>query len=296
MAYQEKIYDLGACIEHELCYAGTCGGKREKRGTRVKPTSEAQQKINQRNRETLIRRKIVLNFRPGDLWVTLKYPKGARKPIREVMKDWAEFGRRMRAAYKKAGEKFKYIYRIEIGKLGGIHIHLILNRIEGTDTGLLVNDCWTMARHKEDPEPAELCGRMNGYADIEYMYGSGDYEKLAAYIVKAPSSDDGQMYFAGLGLKEKKAFLRYGCSRNLKKPVAVKKEYHHWTMRRILKDGPKPKPGYYIDKDSIVCGVNPYTGWSYYHYREIRLDPVKGKKGSGEVIGWPGKEAKEWIT
>lgn len=281
--YLDKSYDLGDCIEHELCYAGARGGKREKRGARQKPTSEAQQRINQRNRETLIRRKITMNFRPGDLWATLKYPKGARKPVREVMKDWTDFTRRVRSAFRKAGEQFRYIYRIEIGKLGGIHIHLVMNRIEGADTGLLVNDCWTMARHRDDPDPAELAGRMNGHVDVEYLYGSGDYAKLAAYIVKPPQSDDGQMFFAGLGIEAKKAFMRYGCSRNLKKPEAKVKLYRHWTMRRILEDGPKPRPGYYIDPDSIWTGVNPFTGWSYYQYREVRC------RGGGEIWS-PGKE------
>lgn len=283
--YLDKSYDLGDCIEHELCYAGAKGGKKEKRGARQKPTSEAQQRINQRNRETLIRRKITLNFRPGDLWVTLKYPKGTRKPVRAVMKDWTEFCRKVRTAFKKAGEKFRYIYRIEIGKLGGIHIHLVMNRIGNMDTGLLVNDCWTMARHRDDPDPPELCGRMNGYVDVEYLYGSGDYERLAAYIVKPAQSDDGQMYFDGLGIEAKRAFMRYGCSRNLKKPEEVLKvkQYRHWTMRRILEDGPKPRPGYYIDPDSIWMGVNPYTGWSYYQYREVRCR-------SGGEIWSPGKE------
>ena len=281
--YRDKIYDLGDSIEHELCYAGALGGKREKRGARQRQTSEAQQRINQRKKETFIRRKIAMNFRARDLWITLKYPKGTRKSIREVLKDWSAFYRRMRAAYKRLEVPFRYIYRIEIGKLGGIHIHLIANRIEGMDTGLLVNDCWTEARHRDDPDPKELVGRMNGYADIDYLYDSGDYEKLAAYIVKAPESDDGQMYFDFPGIAEKKAFMKYSCSRNLKNPEPVVKEYRHWTMRRILEDGPKPRPGYYIDPDSIWQGINPYTGWSYYQYREVRCR-------SGGGIWSPGKE------
>ena len=44
----------------------------------------------------------------------------------------------------------------------------------------------------------------------------------------------------------------------------------------MIEDGPKPTPGDYIDKSSIVSGVNKYTGMSYLYYTEIKIDPGGG--------------------
>ena len=48
-------------------------------------------------------------------------------------------------------------------------------------------------------------------------------------------------------------------------------------MRRILEDGPKPTPGFYIVKESVVSGINKYTGMSYLRYTEQRIKEVKRK-------------------
>ena len=56
----------------------------------------------------------------------------------------ALFLQRLRYRYKKLEDVLKYIYRIEIGKRGGIHVHILLNRTKcskGTDT--LIAECWT---------------------------------------------------------------------------------------------------------------------------------------------------------
>ena len=45
--------------------------------------------------------------------------------------------------------------------------------------------------------------------------------------------------------------------------------------RKIIKNGPEPTPGYYIDPESVVCGVNKYTGLSYLRYTEIRIKPLE---------------------
>lgn len=50
-----------------------------------------------------------------------------------------------------------------------------------------------------------------------------------------------------------------------------KKKYSHWTMRKVISEGPQPQPGYYIDKNSIRSGINRYTGMGYYCYTEIKV-------------------------
>ena len=121
-------------------------------------TPEQMAKQNQINKENRIRRLIKANFYPSDLWVTLKYQKGTRKPYEQVMKDMALFLQRLRYRYKKLEDVLKYIYRIEIGKRGGIHVHILLNRTKcskGTDT--LIAECWTFVL-SISPHPGRQVG------------------------------------------------------------------------------------------------------------------------------------------
>ena len=46
-------------------------------------------------------------------------------------------------------------------------------------------------------------------------------------------------------------------------------------LRKLIEEGPKPKAGYYIDKDSLEYGVNPYTGMSYLRYTEVRIKEIR---------------------
>ena len=84
MAYREDEYKYGPFIEHEIKFAGQCGAKGEKRAKRKKATPEQVKKQNQYNREKKILRKIRCNFKPGDLWLTMKFPKGTRMPVKEI--------------------------------------------------------------------------------------------------------------------------------------------------------------------------------------------------------------------
>ena len=73
-------------------------------------------------------------------------------------------------------------------------------------------------------------------------------------------------------------------SRNLIRPEPVKKNYAHWTMRKIIENGPTPTEGFRIDKDSIVTGVNPFNGYTYLWYRESRIKPVSRKEYENDLL------------
>ena len=270
MSYCSDQYDLGDCIEYEFKFKGEYGTKGEKRGERRKATPEEIQRNNQRTKEKKLRRTIHLNFHEDDLWMTLKYPKGSRVTIGKVKKDvcgkWSGFLATMRRKYRLRGVPFKFIYRIEIGHMGGVHIHIIMNRIEGVDTALLAKKTW-----------ADISG---GSANFEHLYSAGGFEGLAKYIAKPAESDDGQLTM--FGVEGKKAFTKISSSRNLIRPedVRTEKKYSHWTMRRLILEGPKPHPGYYIDRDSIVTGINPFTGYSYFYYTERKLKKERRKRGN----------------
>ncbi len=260
MAYREKIYQLGDSIEHEIHYAGKHGSKGEKRAPKKKATPEQIKKQNHWIKVNYLRRLIILNFIPYDFLCTLKYPKGTRKPIEEAQSDVKKFIDKLRSPYKRAGVPLKYIYRIEIGRRGGIHIHIIIKRLP--DKGdKLIQSKWT-------------AGRVN----FTNLYDTGGYADLAEYIAKEPPEEmEGQLSL--FSESEKKKLMMYVPSRNLDKPVPVIKEYKRRTAHKILAEGPAPAEGFYIDKSSIRQGLNPYTGYSYLYYTEYRLGKVPWVEG-----------------
>lgn len=252
MAYWKDKWTFLNSNEYEYKFAGNYGAKGEKRAERKKATPEQIKKQNQKNKENKVRRLIKANFTTRDYWITLKYPKGTRKQVKEVQEDLKRFTTKMRNRYKRKGELFKFIYRMEIGKLGGIHIHILINRIEG-DTDLMVKEVWDQ-----------------GTVNYQTLYDYGGFKRLADYIVKKPDEEVCEQ----IGLfdkEEQKQFIKFSSSRNLIRPEPERKEYSRRTVERIIRDGPKATEGYYIDKDSIYIGVNPYTGMSYIKYSEYRL-------------------------
>lgn len=253
--YIQDKWTIKDSIEYEIKFSGRYGAKGEKRAKRIKATPEIIKRQNQKNREKRMRRLIKANFGEGDLWLTIKYPKGCRKPVEDVKKDLRRFCDSMRRKYRTYDEEFKFIYRLEIGKQGGIHTHMIVNRIRGADTQSLLQKSW---KH----------GRIN-YESLD----NGDYSELAAYIVKEPDEVvDKQLSF--LPIEDRKEFVKYSTSRNLIRPTPERKEFSRKTVRKLVLDGPQPTKGYYIVKNSIEIGVNPFTGMSFIHYTERQIERI----------------------
>lgn len=263
--YVQQTFRFEDSTEYEYKFAGKYGAKGESRERKRNPTPEQIARQNQWNRETKVRRLIKANFRPGDFWITLRYQKGYRPTLEQVKKDFKNFRDRLKRRYKKAGVDLKYIYRMEIGKAGGIHIHFLANAVEKM-TGNTINTLWSSVR---------------GATSIYYthIYDEGEYEDLAEYITKRPSKEiEGQLNL--FGEEERNDLIKYGCSRNLETVEPEKKVRSHWTMRKMIDKGPEPTPGFYIVKDSIRCGVNKVTGYSYFYYTERRIRPPR--KGGRE--------------
>lgn len=255
MAYWLDFYTFLNSNEYEFKWAGHYGAKGEQRAPKKKASPEQIQKQNQINRENYMRRLLKQNFDKDDLWVTLKYPKGTRHPVFRVVKDVGNFHMAIRRYRKKTAQLYKWVHRIEIGKRGGIHIHLVINRVRGEPTANLIRDKW----------------KKNGNVHFELLHDDDDFQKLAAYIVKPPP-DEMMDQLNLFPEEERKQLVKYSCSRNLDKPKPKRKYYSRWTVRRLIEEGPKPTPGYYIDKDSVISGVNKYTGMSYLRYTEIRIE------------------------
>ena len=254
MAYIKDEYHFPDSIEVEYKWAGNYGAKGETRGPREKATPETIRKQNQQNREKKYRWKIKMNFTKGDYWSTFTYPAGTRKTMKEIQKDMSDLIKSMRREYKKANVIFKWIYRIEIGSQGGAHVHMISSQLPGID--MKMQDKWH-----------ELTGGR-----INYNRFLGDEEsacKVGNYITKELTTQQiNKCEELELTAKD---FTKISSSRNLDEPVHIRKHYSHWTMKKVVEaQMPTARPGYYIDKESVYFGVNPFTGLSYLYYTEIK--------------------------
>lgn len=268
MAYWVDKWEFLNSIEYEYKFAGNYGAKGEKRAARKKATPEQIKKQNQANKEKRTRRIIKANFYPEDYWMTLKYPEGKRPPLEKIQKDMKKFLDGIRTEFKKKGELFKFMIRMEIGERGGIHIHILMNRAQNIkNIDLLVKKKWT-----------------SGSVNYQTLYEYGGYKKLADYIVKPPKEEA----YEQLELfreKERKQFIKYSSSRNLVRPEPERKTYARRTVEKLIRNGPKETDGYYIDKDSINIGVNRYTGMSYLQYTEFRINAVNERSSRQKESG-----------
>ncbi len=259
MAFSLKQYVLGDIREAEAGYTG----KRTGRGRTKKATPEEIERWNRAKRRKAVRLLIEANFKKGDPWVCLKYRKGTRKSVQEVSKDLSEFCRKMRIAYKKETQVFKWIARIEVGKLGGIHVHMICNAFKG-DGLSLITDTWAAV----SPEASR--------ANVETLDDNPDREQLADYITKEAEKDDDQYHLPGT-IEDRRAVLRIRSSRNLIRPEPEKTPLTRRQFAKLVTEGPKPTKGYAIIPDSVRRGENPVTGMPYIRWKERRIKPIRGE-------------------
>lgn len=215
--YIRWIWDCGNTREVEEKHTGRYGARGQKRQKRRKATPEEIAKQNQWKRERDVRRLIKWNFGIGDYWFTLTYKKGSRPPWKQMQKDMSKFIRKLRDKYKKYGWELKYIYRLEIGKQGGPHVHILVNRKSNneTDTGLLVEMLWN-----------------HGHAQTKRVYDV-DSGELAEYITKP------------LKEHEPEDLKRYHPSRNLIRKDPEKEEIKKRSLvdRQGIPRDPKPPKG-----------------------------------------------------
>ncbi len=237
MSFWKRTVIAGKCKEVKKYYSRMHKPK-EKRIKRAKPTREAQEKINIRKQTEQLRWALNCNFQEGDMFVTFSYKKEERPDTYEdLVKQKDKLIKDLRKEYKKQERELKYIYVLETGNKGARHIHMVLESIEPK----VIKKCWNR-------------GRIN----IRLLDGTGQYGKLAAYLVKEK----------GRKKKEKYGGKTYSPSRNLKKPI-IKKELV-WE-RDFFRTDAKSQKGYYIDKrhDEENGGVRKgytATGYPYMEY------------------------------
>lgn len=249
--YRKITYDMGVIKQIEKYYPGNYGAPGKERCKKQKRTPADIQRQNETNRWRKIQRIILANFKEGDWHLILKYGKGNRPETYEAAKEHRrKFLARMRVAFNKAGIQFKWIAVTERGKKRQIlHHHLIIEDINrgGISTVELVKKLWD-----------------HGGQFFSSLYEDGEYEKLAEYIVKAETKEEGE-------------WCTYSRSRNLVVPQPRRELIHH----RRWRNPPAAPKGWYVVKDSIWNGMNPVTGYPVQHYtiRKLINTGKRGKEG-----------------
>lgn len=244
MSYIKKTVKAGKTIEIWKYYSTMYRVKGIERAEKQKPTSEAQKKINRRHQEDRLRWLVNENFGTDDLHLVLTFRPDEKPKTRKELNDLVKaYLRKLRSEYRKAEKELKYVYVAEIGKKGAIHCHLIVNYIELK----VITKGWTHGRVHTTP-----------------LDDSGQYKQLASYFIK-----EVEKTFPTGELVQKKC---WSSSRNLRKPQITKEVI---STKRAYKEDVKPVKGYYIEKDSIKKGIDPYSGYPYLHYTMIKLEEDK---------------------
>ena len=217
-------------------HTGKYGAPGMKRSKRVKPTPEQMARQNQWKKERDIRWLLKENFSEYDYWTTLTYRREERPISLEAAKAQVQkFLRQIRTWYMKQGTDLKYIVITEYGSKGGVHHHIVVNRIPGCDVEMV----------KKWPY---------GNPGFALLYSKGDFRKLANYIAKLPDNE-----------KKKKWYSR---SRNLQKPKMEKKV----MKRKTFQKEPFVPKGFYLEKESLYAGTNPITGHPYRYYTLVKIN------------------------
>lgn len=185
--YRKKTIKAGKMIEVEIYPIWDT--KVIHRGKKINPTSEEQEKINDKNQRKRIERKIFANFGDGDQWITLGYGKGKEpKTLEEAKKNLSKYLRSLNTILKKQGKpNLKYIAVTERSGRGRYHHHIICD-FEDRD---LAEKKWIYGKYPQARRIKEEDGSIEG---------------LAKYITK--------------DIKSKQSIRIYSTSRgNLKEPI-----------------------------------------------------------------------------
>jgi len=210
----------------------------EKRLSRMEPTIEAVEKLNQRNSLREMTVKVHNNFGPGDHWLTITYEgkEPTKEEAKKAIKKYIDHIRRKR---KSAGKEFKWILITEYQNKR-IHHHMLVNNAD--DFRDLI-ELWPNGLVRDTP-----------------LDSTGDYRKLCEYMHKETSKTFRD--------PDAPSRLRYTCSRNLIMPAVYREEI---SAAEVYEE-PAPEKGYYIDPESVYQGENPFDGRPYVEYVMLPVD------------------------
>ena len=258
--YREKKYYCGEYLEVAIYPVYT---HPKKRGKRSKPTTEIQQRLNQRHTEGRLRRLLHTNFTPSDLFATLTFD-DANLPtsVEDAQRLLQNFLRRLKRKYARLGLDAKYIYVLEYGqKHNRLHIHLVLT---GGITRADLEKLWGLGAVSVD----SLRFERDGLAS------------LARYLTKGGEGAD------------RPTWKRWSGSRNLEKPTVTQRDgrLSHRKMAALCQDGGDADyletqfDGYEMADFSVSVGEDIYGG--LYLFATLKKEPTRAGAWS-EDIGFP---------
>ena len=233
--YYETTYVAGKTIEVYKSKDKLSGPL--SRGPTVKRTPEQIKESNDRQARKKLTRLINANFADGDLFLTLTYQKAPT--VDEARNEVKKFVRNLKGRYERRGSPLKWILVTEYENKR-IHHHLVVNNPDDFNATKQISECW----------------KKNGAVNSKALYGDGQYKKLAEYMVKETEKS----------INKGEITQRWTSSRNLirPKPKVRKIRANSWQPN------PKPKKGYRIDEETIVNGVNGYTGHAFQSYTMVQ--------------------------
>lgn len=234
MAYVQRITKAGRAIFIDKYYTNRYKKKGYNRKEKMKDTKQAQEIINNRITERKVAVMLDASFVPGDYHFVLTYEYGKRPATPELaQQDLREYLREIKKQAKKNKIEIKYIAATEIGSKGGLHHHIIMNKVPRD----LIFDAWTH-------------GTVRFGRNLD---DSGEWSKLAAYIIKCKAQ----------WKKNKCKGRAWSSSRNLNRPEP---EIEIIPQRQQFRTEPRPKNGYYIPEYSKRQGFHEKTGYQYLSY------------------------------
>lgn len=241
--YKQIEYKAGATIEVIKCIPKGC------RAGERKTTPEEIEEANMRQAARKLTRKINANFKPGDWHVVLMYKRDNRPDPAQAQKYIKKLIDGLRDLYKKNGFILKYIHATEYQNKA-IHHHLVINNVnDGKRTTVeYIRELWK--------------GDGKGSKHFIPLYEDGEYKRLAEYLIKETEKT--------FRTKDSPVKQRYSCSRNMIEP---KRTNRIIKTKSGWKQEPKPRPGYYIDQDTLYNGTDK-LGYPYQRYVMIKLNPT----------------------
>lgn len=243
--YYKTICKAGKTIEVYRSYSKRTK-KAKETGNRIL-TKEEIEANNLRRAVVSLTRKLNANFDEKSCHLIFTYRTEERPTLEESVKRIRNLLRNLGREYKKEGGELKYILVTEYHR-GKVHHHVVVNGMPSGRTLETANSKWKY-----------------GYIKCSMLDDTGQYRKLAEYLIKETQKS----YKEGKIGKQ-----RYTSSRNLIIPKSKTKTV---KADRWLPEPRIPK-GYYLDKDTLYNGTDPFTGRLVQKYTLIELRIERGVK------------------
>jgi len=197
MAKRRKVTRTAGNLVSAVLYTPvTVNDKDQRRAAKQRLTTAARARINLRTSTQKLREKLAVNFRAGDLWVTLTFGNDYATVGRaEALVLFRRFVKRLRRARAGRGKSIHYIYVYESAHGDKRpHIHMVVNSSKGKRDMKEIREAWA---YGDDIEVSSISDAFSGFT------------ALALYMTKEPREKGKpkkgeRMWVASQGLREAK--------------------------------------------------------------------------------------------